>query len=219
MEEKLEPTKAILESGIWELSITLVWPITLLLVAVWFRKEIRSFFAAVKERLRSGAEFSIASFKLGQTPFAAHSDVMHAHGRGLNTPQKVFEDDGKLEAEREGIYGHQKNIFLVHVLRASRKPRYLFDITLYLITHRDGSLLGIKHVDYYFGKQWKKRVFQTPFRHNSFAMSTEAYGPFLCIALITFQDGSQLPISRYVDFEMGGTAPQEPKSDEDDSEG
>jgi hypothetical protein len=30
-----------------------------------------------------------------------------------------------------------------------------------------------------------------------------AYGPFLCTCLVTFEDGEQVSLYRYIDFEMG----------------
>src|SRR5208282_5009041 len=64
-----------------------------------------------------------------------------------------------------------------------------------------------ERVEYYFGGAWHNRIFPSIARENGFAVSTAAYGPFLCTAKVFFNDGSTTMLHRYVDFEMGDFAP------------
>ena len=70
----------------------------------------------------------------------------------------------------------------------------------------------IKRVEYYFGKSWGQNIFASEDRAHGFAISTSAYGPFMCTAEIHFSDGDVTTVARYIDFEMGavGAQPEPP---------
>jgi hypothetical protein len=92
----------------------------------------------------------------------------------------------------------------------SIKPEQVYDILIYLVPHpsSDASLAGVKRVEYYFGKSWGRNIFASDDRAHGFAISTSAYGAFMCTAEIFFSDGETVMVSRYIDFEMGALGPQ-----------
>jgi hypothetical protein len=49
----------------------------------------------------------------------------------------------------------------------------------------------------------RRRIFTSIDRANNFAISTSAYGPFVCTAEIHFADGTKIMAWRYIDFELG----------------
>jgi hypothetical protein len=79
----------------------------------------------------------------------------------------------------------------------------LYDIQLYLVPHRDASLMNLSKVEYYFGRHWGNQIFTSIDRARGFPITTSAYGPFMCTARLYFTDGEAVIINRYVDFEMG----------------
>jgi hypothetical protein len=101
---------------------------------------------------------------------------------------------------------------LVHRIAPSTKQGQLYDILLYCVPHpnSDATLIKVKRVEYYFGKSWGRKIFTSIDRARGFAVSTSAYGPFVCTAEIHFVDGHVAMVSRYIDFEMGslGSLPE-----------
>ncbi len=102
-----------------------------------------------------------------------------------------------------------RRLFLVHRLAPSKQPNQLYDILIYLIPHKDATLACVQKVDYYFGHHWNNRIFTSIDRASGFAISTSAFGPFVCTAEIHFTDKENTDkknpkmIWRYIDFEMG----------------
>ena len=204
-------------TNFWSFLSSLAWPALIGGGAYVARLQIKEVFEALMVRLRSGAGLKIASVEFGPTPFAdpngARLGPPDTHN-SLQRFEEVYVDEGARDEEREAVYAQAQRLFVVHRLRRSAQSRYQFDITIYIIAHKEGSTLGVKWVDYYFGKFWKKQVFRVASRYNGFAISTSAYGPFLCTAKVQMEDGSSLALSRYVDFETGGIAPDAPPSAE-----
>jgi hypothetical protein len=112
-----------------------------------------------------------------------------------------------MESERSKFYDECHGVMLVHSLLKSPERGQLFDVLIYVVPHKGGSLEGVARVEYYLGKWWKHKVFPCENRYSGFAVRTSAYGPFLCTAKIIFSSGGHLIQHRYVDFEMGASAP------------
>ena len=105
--------------------------------------------------------------------------------------------------ERTDIYTKFRRIFLVHVLTPSSKPRQKYDIFIYAMRHKKEDISDIAKAEFFFGKSWGNRIFPGTREGNVIGVATSAYGSFLCTCLITFNDGTQVTLYRYVDFEMG----------------
>jgi len=103
---------------------------------------------------------------------------------------------------RDGVYKNNRGIFLTHVITQSRKPKQRFDVFIYLIKHQ-GDLSEVESAEFFFGRMWKNRIFKVINEKGFVGIATSAYGEYLCTCRVTFNDGYQINISRYIDFETG----------------
>jgi hypothetical protein len=192
----------------WAPLVSLAWLVFVVVIWFFYRDVLHELLSLLSLRIKSGASLKIANVEFGPVAFASPGgsipDGSHTHQ--AQRSMEVTIDDGSRKSERDQIYSNSSKLFLAHRLKKSENPSYAFDVTIYLITHKDGSLLGVNSVDYYFGPFWKNQVFRVNSRYNSFAVETSAYGPFLCTASATLVDGTVVKLNRYIDFEMGNLA-------------
>lgn len=105
---------------------------------------------------------------------------------------------------RKKVYGDKREIFLTHILKKSSIPNQDFDIFIYLIKHKNEGI-GIPEVDYvefFFGDSWDNKVYKVPNEGGYIGINLSAFGTFLCTSRITFRDGKQIYLERYIDFEQ-----------------
>jgi len=178
---------------------SLLWFLLVVILLLSFRGTIRDGISVLMWRLKSGAEIKIASFELGKTYVSPDPSITtDAH------LIEVREDQERRRYQQRGqYYLPNRDLFLVHRLVPSSKPGQLYDILIYLIPHKEATLACVKKVDYYFGPHWGERIFTSTDRAKGFAISTSAFGPFVCTAELYFTDGQRTIIWRYIDFEMG----------------
>ncbi len=106
--------------------------------------------------------------------------------------------------ERERIYEENRLMVLVHEVTPSNKPGFKYDITIYAKRHGiNDDISDVVRAEFFFGKSFGMQTFTGQRKGNVIGVSTSAYGTFLCTCLITFTDGEQASIYRYIDFEMG----------------
>jgi hypothetical protein len=106
-------------------------------------------------------------------------------------------NDARLE-----IYRENRGIFLTHVLKPSNIPGQLFDVFIYLIRHKSDDFSDVKYAEFFLGPYWNNQLFQAIEENKGFiGISTSAYGPFLCICRVIFNDNTHIELSRYIDFE------------------
>ncbi len=111
---------------------------------------------------------------------------------------------------RVTVYRENRNVFLAHTMRPSRKTGQLYDIAIYLIPHRSNDpkyrrtdLSDVVEAEFFLGAYFDEKVFRIKNRGGIIGITTSAYGPFLCTCRVSFTDGKQLMLNRYIDFEMG----------------
>lgn len=115
---------------------------------------------------------------------------------------KVVDTPEEWSGIRDSLYEDSRGVFLVHVIEPSKKPDQEFDIYIYLLRHQSEDLSDVRVADFFLGKYWGNKVFPAAQQPNGFiGIATAAYGTFLCVCKVTFQDGHQVLLSRYVDFE------------------
>jgi hypothetical protein len=107
------------------------------------------------------------------------------------------------ELQREALYSDSRRLFIVHILTPSKKPGQKFDVFIYVRRHRDEPTNDVASAEFYCGRHWGNKVFRGTREGNVLGIRTSAYGEFLCTCLVTFEDGHQTILHRYVDFEMG----------------
>ncbi len=201
----------------WNSLPTFVWAAVVLVTLFLFRNELRLFFQMLNRRVKLGAGLKVGSIELGQ----AYVDPNQGTVSGGSVHAVRKDADGQRHAQREQYYQPNRLVMLVHRIVPSEQAGQLYDILIYVIPHpgSDATLVGVKRVEYYFGKSWGGNIFASMDRARGFAITTSAYGPFMCTAEIQFSDGQVAMVARYIDFEMGavGSSPEPPtpKSKED----
>jgi len=131
---------------------------------------------------------------------ADHPPSSTAPAAGAGRP---WEPGTRDESERAAAYAASDGWMLVHRYRRSPEPEQLFDISIYLAPHKKrGERKQVQAVTYDVGRLWPGSPFRIEDPGNGFELRLSAYGPFLCLASVEFQDGSTCALQRYVDFEM-----------------
>lgn len=113
----------------------------------------------------------------------------------------VAESPDKWNNIRNGINNDSRGVFITHVIEPSIKQGQEFDIFIYLLKHKSDDLSDIKFAEFFLGKYWGNKVFPAVLNNGFIGISTSAYGTFLCICKVTFTDGHESLIYRYIDFE------------------
>jgi hypothetical protein len=186
-----------------ELLTTLVWPTFILVLLIVFRRELNGLLRGFTDRLHAGAPMKLGAIELG----AIRVDRLDPSA----PEQGVRRDIGDRSEERNAYYAASKHLMLVHRIVRSRTDGQLFDVLVYVSPHEDqGSIADVVKVEYFLGRFWKNLVFTSSERHAGFPIVFSAYGPTLCSAKIHFTDRSSTIVHRYLDFEMGATAPLRP---------
>lgn len=196
-------TSGILGASFWSAFPSMLPWLVLGLFVVLFFNQLKSLLAGFAWRMKVGAPVKIGNLELGSVPAVNSNEI---------TPKETkyrvfFDDDGKRGPERASYYESCRNVMLVHKIFKSSEEGQLFDIQIYLVPHFEGSLAGIARVEYFLGRMWGNKVFPSSNRFNGFAICTAAYGPMLCTAKVIFASGESFTQMRYIDFEMGATAP------------
>ena len=179
----------------------LVWPAFFGLVIWIFRKEVRTTFEMLRRRIASGDSISVASFSIQASRVSAGLPLAATTGVQLRPDR--YDDMHDVRCKQ---YDRTRSIMLVHRIFRSSTPGQTFDIEVYCIPHKDGSLAGVRSVTYCFGSYWSPNTYESHNRFNGFAVVTDAWGPMMCTAEIAFADGTTAYTSRYIDFEMGAYA-------------
>jgi len=131
-------------------------------------------------------------------------------GPGIDLPDigidsirgKVADGAGWWNAVRYGVYETNRDVFLTHVIEPSRTRGQKFDVYIYLLKHHSNDLSDVRLAEFFLGEYWESRVFPAVRQPNGFiGIATAAYGTFLCICKVTFNDGYEVMLQRYIDFE------------------
>ena len=113
----------------------------------------------------------------------------------------VAETPDEWNALRNEIYNASRGIFIAHVIEPSTRPDQDYDVFMYLIRHQSNDLSEVRFAEFFLGKYWDNRVFPAVEKNGFIGISTAAYGTFLCVCKITFTDGKETLIHKYIDFE------------------
>lgn len=181
------------------------WPALILLIGVYFRKEFQSLLLFAKQQLASGAALKWKDFEFKGLDLAS----FNKDGSGFRQDPA----DKQLFDRRHECYATNKNLFLVHRVRSSGQSHPIthlptYDVAVYLVAHKNfGRLNDVREVQYYFGRHFGLKLGEYGTKYvvqngsDGFAVKVNAYGPMLCKARISFHDGSETTVSRYLDFE------------------
>jgi hypothetical protein len=108
---------------------------------------------------------------------------------------------------RNEVYEKCRYTFLAHTIKRSKMEGQKFDISIYLLRHKlhdlDYYILDdVDQTEFFLGSSWGDRVFHVQNEGGLIGISISAYGPLLCTCKVTFKDGQQILLNRYIDFEM-----------------
>ena len=188
---------------------TIVWIGFILAAFRIFRDEFQSLFEAITQRVKSGSSLKAGIFELGadlraltyvtpQQP--TPSPPAEAPAVGLAGVEARVQ-------QREETYEKSRDVFVAHVLTPSTQPGQRYDIYIYLVRHQPGAdrpadFSDVAKAEFFFGSYWGNHIFEGQRQGARIGVSTSAWGPFLCTCLVTFKDGYQVMLERYIDFEM-----------------
>ncbi|MEA2326310.1 MAG: hypothetical protein QOE68_1269 [Thermoanaerobaculia bacterium] len=187
---------------------TLLWIVFWTALLYAFRDELRDLLRTLLGRVRHGASVKVWNLEIGAVN-ALPSAIEKTEGARI---WRLDDNHGR-ENERRTYYDRARRVMLVHKLFQSTEEGELYDILIYVIPSKDGTLSGVHSIEYFFGSYgWKNRIFVASDRSRGFPVLTAAYGPFLCTAEIVFTDGERVMLHRYIDFEMGNAVMATPRS-------
>ena len=187
--------------NVWTALPAILWVGLALLGLLVFHSHLASILFQLARRLRSGA-----SFKIGELDLGAVRAVPHPPTPGVSTTPRGAAAAARA-TERDGFYADAHGVMLVHRLFRSDTPGQHYDILIYVIPHKCASFASVARVEYFLGSYWGDEIFTSTDRAHGFPLLTSAYGPFLVTAHVHFTSGPHAVLSRYIDFEMGQSAP------------
>jgi hypothetical protein len=126
----------------------------------------------------------------------------------VDPPKALTEADKPLEERRLAEYEANQGLFLGHYWRPSGREGQKVDIRIQLRAHPhpDGRPTPLEEgkvesVTYQLGPKFSEDAITKRNSADAFTLDVSAYGPVLCLAVVTFNDGTEsLYLSRYIDF-------------------
>ncbi len=157
---------------------------------------------AAKVAADLGRHFSLPKVKQISVPQLVGAGVSRKGKRRIN---RVYssEEERMLDQYLDSVRQPSVGISLVHIIRPSEIEGQKFDVFIYLVWMGMRELPGVDHAEFFLGAHWDNRVFRVENEGDYVGISTSAYAPFLCACRVTFEDGHEVYLNRYIDFEMG----------------
>jgi hypothetical protein len=101
----------------------------------------------------------------------------------------------------------QHSHFLTHILGPATQPGQKYSVAIRVTPHRD-TTARVTSASFYLGRSWGNKTFEGRRGPDGrFGIATEAYGPFLALCDVEFDDGSRILLDHYCDFDMGSLLP------------
>ena len=102
-------------------------------------------------------------------------------------------------ARRESQYSY----YMTHILGPSTKPGQKYSVAIRVTAHEQPRH-QVKSASFFLGRSWGNKAFEGKRGSDGrFGIATEAYGPFLALCEVEFDDGSRILLDHYCDFDMG----------------
>jgi len=186
------------EANFWSALPSILWFLLVVVFSFVFREQLATLFTQLTRRIKSGAAVKVGTVELGAISTTQQPSDNTIHSAIASSEQR---------STRDRIYAEARGVMLVHRLYRSDTDGQHYDMLIYIIPHKNASLIQVSKVEYFLGSFWGDRVFTATDRSHGFSLLTSAYGPFICTAEVFFNDGTSHTLSRYIDFEMGQYAP------------
>jgi len=171
----------------------LVWPVFWVAVLVCAWGPMRRLLKALEERIASGAEFEAGAkgIRVGAAPKLAEVPSLPAMPRAV------------AEAKTAGA-PKPSDLYLVHTARRDRsldkgELRY-FRLRIYLDADDSARLDQVSDVTYYLHETFAEPVRVVRDRQSAFEIRTVVWGEFNVAALVSFKNGSDTKLERYINL-------------------
>jgi pYEATS domain-containing protein involved in immunity len=97
----------------------------------------------------------------------------------------------------------QRGHFLTHTLGPATHPDQMYTVAI-RVTPRDDATAKVRSASFYLGRSWGSRMFEgSRGQDGRLGITTQAYGPFLVLCDVEFDDGEHILLDHYCDFDMG----------------
>jgi hypothetical protein len=107
--------------------------------------------------------------------------------------------DDYMSARRVSQHSH----FLTHILGPATRRGQKYSVAIRVTPHEDASH-AVTSATFYLGPAWGNKAFAANRGPDGrFGIVTEAFGPFLALCEVGFDDGSRILLDHYCDFDMG----------------
>jgi hypothetical protein len=101
----------------------------------------------------------------------------------------------------------QHSYFLTHILGPATRPRQKYSVAIRVTPHEDARH-RVTSATFFLGRAWGNKAFAgRPGPDGRFGIATEAFGSFLALCEVEFEDGSRILLDHYCDFDMGNLLP------------
>ncbi len=184
---------------------TVVWVGLIVGVLIWGRRYWSGILGAVRARIEGGdtVKVGIAGFN---AELQRETVGMVRLDPGDESAGVEDEAPGSLEGPRTAIGKAQRGVHVVHVAVPTDGQDY--DIFVYLSGWRRSAyglpddLSDVGSAEFYLGPKFTPSSALVTYADGQrLGFVTSAYGPVICMCKVTFTDGYQVTMSRYLDFE------------------
>jgi len=150
-------------------------------------------------------------------------DVLQGVGeRGTQAPVAVTRLTHPLETMKQDVEllrdyqsarkVSQHSYFLTHTLGPATQPNQEYSVAIRVTRHKgraSQNALEVRSATFYLGKAWGNTFIEgRRGADGRFGIVTEAYGPFLALCEVEFEDRSRILLDHYCDFDMGSLVPR-----------
>lgn len=184
----------------------LAWPAIALAAIYLARERLPELLGALVDKVQNSTELKFGAVELKGPLVDLGGDVL----KDSNGEVQVLTASKTDVDNRRALYANLNGLVLVHTVRPVRPREYVdgrevFDVSLYIHAH-SGKLNDIRSVTYFLGDHFGKSKYGSKWKvasaNHQFALSVQAYGTFLCVAEIEFQNSETETTYRYIDTEM-----------------
>ena len=138
---------------------------------------------------------------LGEPPHSTSVAIAELDTPMLDTDPSYLHD--YISARRMS----QHSYFLTHILGPATRSRQKYAVAIKVTAHEEADR-GVKSATFYLGRSWGNRAIRGKRGLDGrFGITTEAYGPFLALCEVSFDDGTRILLDHYCDFDMGRLLP------------
>ncbi|MFD4420253.1 pYEATS domain-containing protein [Agromyces sp. NPDC058484] len=187
---------------------TLAWVGLIVVILVLGRRNWGGIMRSIERRISQGDEMRLKVFGISGLLRRAATGLPRLESADDVEPQALTISESKdLTDIRERLGKDQRGVHLVHVVAPSDKPGQRYDIYAYLYGWGRGrfgnpeDLSDVVRAEFFLGPEFNPSgVAVENDGSGRMGFSTSAHAPAICLCKVTFNDGHEALLSRYLDF-------------------